>query len=322
VFGALCALPNCIASQTKEDMASLTLKSEDILEDAHMSEGIVIYLKNSGINDIQRYHGGLCRFAPLATLSLNSGFKASYECISEPENTDRPRIWKGRWRSKKDGCEKTLSVYSKIIHLLDPVIFQQRSKILSYMPSPDSADRDAMRRHAIGRHNQASVDATICYILSRIGELGLTPHAIQYLETVCGIADPYYYKITDDYLTFRDQGWFWSLAENGQQIHIEGDVPDEIRRLITTPPKENESLFDSVISLNSMGDEQEIPLTAKEIAEVAGTEVLEGELTEVADDFVIGDADEPLIELIGDLGGSVKGTPAVSYTHLRAHETG
>lgn len=297
------------ASPFKEDMASLTLRPEDILEEAHMSEGIVIYLKNSGINDIQRYHGGLRRFAPGEQLSLNSGFKTSYECIGSPEHC-APRIWKSNWRCKKDGAEKTIKAYSKIIHLVDPIVFQQRSKLLSYVPSPDAEERDLLRRHAISRHNQASVDATICYILSRIGELGLTPHSIQYLETVCGIADPYFYKITDDYMTLREERWFWSLADNGEQIHIEGTVSDEIRHLVLTPPKDDDIMCDSTISLNSAGDEQEIILSA-EIIEAGAGAVADADLAEIATDFVIGDlADEEPTELIGSGGGeSVKGTP-------------
>lgn len=222
-------------------MNNIRLRKEDIIDESHMSEGIVLYLKSSGIHDIQRYHAGLRRFTPVSSLTINSGFKSAYESVSTaPENLDG-RCWVGKWKHKRSGEVQTLKVFSKIVHLVDPILFQQRSQLLSYLPSPDASERDKLRRHAISRHNQASVDATVCYILSRLGELGLTPHSIQYLETICGVADKYKFKITDEIMTYRNQGWFWSLAEDGAQISFEGEFPENLKTWIKTPPKETDT---------------------------------------------------------------------------------
>ncbi len=279
-------------------MQSIKLRPEDILEDSHMSEGIVTYLKNSGIHDFQHYHAGLRRFASHETLTLSTAFKTLYECVSaEPEQL-APRIWRATWRHRGSGHEQIMKVYSKSIHLIDPITFQQRSQILSYMPSPDSNDRDALRRHAISRHNQASVDATVCYILSRIGELGLTPHSIQYLDTVCGISDQYLFKITDDFMTMRNDRSFWSLADGGNQLIIEGDISENSKKCLLTPPKDDDSMFASTASLDIILSVEDVP--AQVDAEIELKEAID-------DDFILGSIDETFE--INACGESVKGSP-------------
>lgn len=271
--------------------SKINLHHEDILDEAHMSEAIVTYLQSSGIHDIQRYHSGLRRFASTNVLTFNSGFKAKYHCISEnPEYTKNPRIWTGQWRSGE--VTRTLNVFSKIIHLVDPILFQQRSQILSYVPAPDSDQRDQLRRHALSRHNQASVDTTVCYILSCIGDLGITPHAIQYLETICGIANTYDYKITDDYMSFRNQRWFWSMAENGSKLTISGSVPEEISEWIRTQPNE-ESIVGMEESENfatGFSAPIEISLDAEQIQSIEAAVAVPCELVELVD-FTIGQAE-------------------------------
>ena len=150
-------------------MQAIKINPEDILDEEHISPGIINYLTYSGIHDFQRYHGGLRRFAPQESLTLNSGF-IGYDILDAvlPPEDIPGRIWRGHLRSRKAALEPVSlgKVYSKIIHMVDPFEFMQRSHILSYMPSPDASDRDKLRKHAISRYNQASVDATICYILS------------------------------------------------------------------------------------------------------------------------------------------------------------
>lgn len=284
-----------IACQIKEmttPVASkIQLRHEDILDEAHMSEAIVTYLQSSGIHDVQRYHSGLRRFASADVLTFSSGFKAKYHCISsQPEKTENPRIWTGQWISGE--VTRTLRVFSKIIHLVDPILFQQRSQILSYVPAPDSEQRDELRRHALSRHNQASVDATVCYILSRIGELGATPHAIQYLETICGIANEYEYKITDDYMSFRNQRWFWSMAEGGSKLTISGSVPDDITEWIRTPPKEESiaGMEESESFASGFGAPIEVNLDAEQIQSIEAAAATPCELVELVD-FTIGPAE-------------------------------
>lgn len=285
---------------------TIRLQPTDILEDAQMSEGIVSYLKSSGIHDIQRYHSGLRRFASKDDLTFRSGFKSKYTCVSkEPELGTNPRIWSSDWIKRADESHKTLKVFSKVIHLVDPILFQQRSQILSYMPAPDATDRDELRRHAISRHNQASVDATVCYILSCIGDLGLTPHTIQYLETVCGIATSYNYKITDDYMSYRHQRWFWSLAEDGQQLAVEGDVPEDIRRWILERPESDSDSADIPESESFHDGIAAIEMTVEPIAEAPTAELVECD----GSDFEIGAVDEEVHEIFIAPGmGSVRGS--------------
>ncbi len=203
----------------------MKITPEDILDSKTLSEGIVSYLNASGIKQVQRYHGGLRRFASASTLNLNSGFKCNSECSTFNGNIDpkNARLWSTDLitSSKPTDSAKQLNVYSKIIHLCNPFEFMKQNPLQSFMPAPNAESRDNLRKHAISRHNQASVDATVCYILSRLGESGLTPHSIKYLETVCGIADNYEYKITDDFLTLRRKPWFWKqVGENKMKIDI------------------------------------------------------------------------------------------------------
>ncbi len=238
----------------------IKLKSSDILDDKHLSEGIINYLTYSGVHDFQRYHAGLRRFASNDDLTLNSGFVSKLSCISSelPSNDDHiGRIWKGRWVDDSTGVTTDKKVFSKIIHLVNPFEFMRRSHILSYVPSPDSHDRDKLRKHAISRYNQASVDATICYLLSRIGKLGLSPATIDYYETTCGIADKYYYRITDDFMTLRTKRWFWSYADDGSLLRVEGgNISEELRDWILKKPKESE--IDMTDIDDYLGDQNEV----------------------------------------------------------------
>ncbi len=238
---------NQTLSDKKQEMSfaqGIKLKSSDILDDKHLSPGIINYLSNSGVHDFQRYHAGLRRFISNDDLTLNSGFVSGLSCISseEPSSEDMiGRIWTGKWTNDSTGETTDKKVFSKVIHLVNPFEFMRRSHILSYVPSPDSHDRDRLRKHAISRYNQASVDATICYLLSRLGKLGLSPATIDYYETVCGIADKYYYRITDDFMTLRTKRWFWSYADDGSLLRVEGtDIPEELRSWVLKKPEESE----------------------------------------------------------------------------------
>jgi hypothetical protein len=169
------------------------------------------------------------------------------------------------------------------------------------MPAPDASERDELRRHAISRHNQASVDATVCYILSCIGDMGLSPHTIQYLETVCGIASAYNYKITDDFMSYRHQRWFWSLAEDGKQLAVEGDVPEDIRSWIMTRPDsdstdipESESFHEGISAIEV--EVEPMAATDEELLECDGA------------DFEIGSVDEEIEILVAPGLGSVRGS--------------
>ncbi len=221
----------------------IKLNALDILDEKHLSEGLIDYLINSGVHDFQRYHGSLRRFAPNDELTLNSGFKSQWICSridSDNMNQSDWRKWKGTWTNTGTGESKEKTVFSKIIHLVNPFEFMRRSHILSFIPSPDSHDRDKLRKHAVSRYNQASVDATICYMLSRLGQLGISPATIDYYETVCGIADKYYYRITDDFMTLRTKRWFWSFADDGSLLRIDGqNIPDELREWVLKKPEDS-----------------------------------------------------------------------------------
>ena len=216
----------------------IKLNAADILDEKHLSEGIIDYLCSSGVHDFQRYHGGLRRFVPNDELTLNSGFKSNWTCLSATPILNN-RIWEGEWLNNETGVKEKKKVFSKIIHLVNPFEFMRRSHILSYIPSPDSHDRDKLRKHAVSRYNQASVDSTICYMLSRIGQLGLSPATITYYETICGIAENYSYRITDDFMTLRTKQWFWSYADDGSLLSIEGNnIPEELSSWIMKKPEE------------------------------------------------------------------------------------
>ncbi len=296
----------------------------DILESKALSEGIVSYLNASGIKDVQRYHGGLRRFASASTLNLNSGFKNNVECNTFTGNVNpkNNRLWKTTiTTSNSTESSKESNVYSKIIHLCNPFEFMKQNPIQSFMPSPNAESRDNLRKHAISRHNQASVDATVCYILSRLGDLGLTPHSIKYLETVCGIAENYEYKITDDFLTLRRKPWFWQqVAANGMKVDIidksieeENDDdemikidPETITKWIETAPEELDNDEEDILStstdepelLESPPSSPHLGMSASMMSFVAAGEEIASELREAEeDDFFCDDA--PPEQLVG-----------------------
>ncbi len=290
-----------------------------------MSEGIVKYLIHSGINDIQRYHGGLRRFASSEELTLNSGFRTTMKCINAelpPEEGHCGRIWSGVFEEADSETRKTSRVYSKIIHLVDPFEFMQRSQILSYIPAPDAHDRDKLRRHAISRYNQASVDATICYMLSRLGDLELSPATIKYYETICGIADSYNYRITDDFDTLRTKHWFWSFANNGELIRVEGkSVGEEVYKWICTKPEEDDLDNCSDFEIDTEAEAEGEP--SPSIDMTASNYTIESvcEEADIGAEIEEEDADEPPTQLmrINSDGASV-GNDSISTTDKMMEE--
>ncbi len=296
----------------------MKLSPEDILDNTPLSEGIVSYLNASGIRNTQRYHGGLRRFASAGSLSLNSGFKTNLQCVTciDNINPENKRLWKTTVRGLSTQ-PKELNVYSKIIHLCNPFEFMKQSPLQSFMPAPQAESHDALRKHAISRHNQASVDATVCYILSRLGEAGLTPHSIKYLETVCGIANNYEYKITDDFLTLRRKPWFWKQVESNdlKVVILDNETteesdddyvpvePEAIKQWIKLKPEEMDSDSehgDEIASeeLESSPPSPHLEMSASMMSFVAAGEEVASELREAEeDDFFCDDA--PPEQLIG-----------------------
>lgn len=293
---------------------NIKLNPEDIIDNAHMAEGIVQYLRFSGIHDIQRYHGGLRRFAPNEFLTLNSGFRSILSCTTailpeksykDPDdstNINEGKIWLGKFKDEK-GSVKDYKVFSKIIHLVNPFEFMKRSKILSYMPAPDAHDRDKLRKHAISRYNQASVDATICYILSRLGDMGLSPATTKYFDTVCGVADNYYYRITDDFLTLRKKYWFWSFADSESSLRVMGCTDEDIRKWVHTKPQqmfEEEDDEDEEEEEEEEEDKEEIHLSKLQSEE----EDVAIEELDLSDEIGILNLDEEPIQMVKPSDGS------------------
>jgi len=293
----------------------MKLSPENILDSVPLSEGILSYLNLSGIRNIQRYHGGLRRFDRAANLNLQSGFKTDTECnsIIGTPSAINSRLWAGKIKDKRNNTEKTTNIYSKIIHLCNPFEFMKQNPLQSFMPAPNAESHDSLRKQAISRHNQASVDATVCYILSRLGDLGLTPHSIKYIETVCGIADNYEYKITDDFLTLRRKPWFWKqVQEAGMKIDIKDvEVNDElmdcdtIKGWLETMPEDldddNQSWQQSLESeeTKTSPPSPHMEMSASMMSFVAAGEEVATELREAEEDDFLCD-DSPPEQLIGN----------------------
>lgn len=118
--------------------------------------------------------------------------------------------------------ETSVKVFVKVIHLLDPISLLRHEYMTPehpLLPQGENAWRNTLQKlHCT--NNQAYVDCMANHILSRFRELDLTPHCTLAYGSMVGIAQLYKYRITDDFMSYRQCRWFWRGIKN-QNAKIE-----------------------------------------------------------------------------------------------------
>ncbi len=208
----------------------------------------------SNYSHLQRYYPALDMFTiPDNILSYKNIELPSKYTISEwiSKDTECPKIWKAI-RTSTDNISETCNVFTKVIHLLNPIdILKERYTCPEHplIPQSDKTWKKTLNKiHS--RNNQAYVDAIANFILSHFRELDLTPHCVFYYGCYSGISNSYQFNISNEYDTYRQCRWFWkglqkhfarlTLINNDTTI-INDPKYEEFRKEIITCPLDDDS---------------------------------------------------------------------------------
>jgi hypothetical protein len=227
----------------------------------------------SNYTHLQRYNPALDMFTiPDSVLShKNLELPSKYQ-IDSWISQDKPKFWKAtrivtnssNEESKSEPCD----VFTKIIHLLNPIDMIKEKYVCPEHPLLPQSEKTwkstLLKLHS--HNNQAYVDATANFILSRFRELDLTPHCVLFYGSFTGISKSYQYNITNEYDTYRQCRWFWKgMESHSAKIVIQHDIDSEdipnyedIYKEITTCP------FD---------DDEELEQLDKSVEQVDNTDV-------------------------------------------------
>jgi hypothetical protein len=214
----------------------------------------------STIDHIQRYNPML----ELFPLPENIGNKLHLELpsmyqVSEWIEQYKPNFWKATRKTSTGTDVEPCEVYTKIVHLLNPIDLLKERYIQPahpFLPQVTSQWKETVQR-VHSQNNQAYIDYTLNYILSRFREMDLTPHTVLFYGSFTGISSKYKFNITNEYDTYRNCRWFWDgVKERRATIVVNEEVSEEIYNEIITPPfDEDEEVevdpFDDVASVGS-----------------------------------------------------------------------
>ena len=226
-----------------------TLQTEPCrIQDISVNE----YETFSNYTHLQRYNPALDLFTiPDSVLSHKNLELPSLYQIDSWISQDKLKFWKAT-RHIKDGPSEPCDVFTKIIHLLNPIDMIKEKYVCPEHPLLPQSEKTwkntLLKLHS--HNNQAYVDATANFVMSRFRELDLTPHCILFYGSFTGISNSYQYNITNEYDTYRQCRWFWKgMESHSAKIVVQHDIPsedipnyDEIYKEITTCPFNDEEL--------------------------------------------------------------------------------
>lgn len=179
---------------------------------------------------LQRYHPGLDTFIKGDSISRKDAVFQTRYTISDWKQTEdsSKNIFMCKRRDvlqsilEDSSGEVQTKVFVKVIHLLDPISLLRQEYMMPehpLLPQGENAWRNTLQKlHCT--NNQAYVDCMANHILSRFRELDLTPHCTLAYGSIVGIAQMYKYRITDDFMSYRQCRWFWRGIKN-QNAKIE-----------------------------------------------------------------------------------------------------
>ena len=188
---------------------------------------------------LQRYHPGLDAFPLGLSERLSAALPTRYS-IQEWLTTD-PSDSRFRTvrvadtttdKTSDDVSNQEAKVFVKTVHLLDPIALLQNEYTMPVHPLLPLGDQ-AWKNTLLKLHtqsNQAYVDAVASYVLGRLREQNMTPHAALSYGSMTGIADRYKFKITDEYDSYRQCRWFWKgLKTKSATLEVKRDEEDVMK---------------------------------------------------------------------------------------------
>jgi len=213
----------------------------------------------SNYTHLQRYNPALDMFTiPDSVLShKNLELPSNYQ-IDSWISQDKPKFWKATRRSIANPLEsEPCEVFTKIIHLLNPIDMIKEKYVCPEHPLLPQSEKTwkstLLKLHS--HNNQAYVDTTANFVLSRFRELDLTPHCVLYYGSFTGISKSYQYNITNEYDTYRQCRWFWKgMESHSAKIVLQHDINaedipnyDELYKEITTCPFDADEELEEIL---------------------------------------------------------------------------
>jgi len=258
----------------------------------------------STIDHMQRYNPMLELFPIPENVDnkLHLELPSMYQ-VSEWIEQYKPNFWKAtRKTATATGTDvESCEVYTKIVHLLNPIdVLRERyiHPIHPFLPQVTSQWKETVQR-VHSQNNQAYIDYTLNYLLSRFREMDLTPHTVLFYGSFTGISSKYKFNITNEYDTYRNCRWFWDgVKERRATIVVNDEVSEEIYNEIITPPfDEDEEVevepFDDTASVGSAVSVSFDTIQSDETS----LESDDAPLVEIEDSIDPGDPGDPVLVL-------------------------
>jgi hypothetical protein len=127
--------------------------------------------------------------------------------------------------------------FVKVTHLLDPCRWMQGKYTLpkdSGLPCHSKSWAAAWQKLQ-DPCNQAYVETIAAYALGRLREENVSPHFNAFYGAFCAKADAYQYNLSDDFQSYRHEGWFWHGRNKGlfdlrivNRTHPDKEIPEEV----------------------------------------------------------------------------------------------
>jgi len=157
---------------------------------------------------------------------------------------------------------ETCPAFLKVTHLLDPIQWIHGCYSLpkeNGLPWHHKAWSKTWQKLQ-DPGNQAYIETVASYALGRLRESGTSPHFNTFYGAFCARADTYRYNLTDDYMSYRHERWFWRGYDRklfafhfANQIEPGEPVPEEIIQ----------SLLERVYSEGSMSSSDASSMSSK-----------------------------------------------------------
>jgi hypothetical protein len=200
-----------------------------------------------GFQDVQTFYPGmgiLCSLkkAPEEDLWFDHSYRIADLLTQETEKSSGRVQIRIERNKEESGVEiQDISGFRKITHLLDPVRWLQGKYSLpkhAYLPWHQDSWEAAWNKLQ-DPMNQAYVEAVACYAFSKLRESDVSPHFHLFYGAFCAKANTYAYNITDTYMSYRHNRWFWTGQEkNLFKLSFDEDVPDEVKEALLHQPEE------------------------------------------------------------------------------------
>lgn len=188
-----------------------------------------------GFHDLQTYFPTLSKLFRITKHQSGSIWLDSKYRISAIDISGTSGVCSVGLTSNTDASGSPIQrkAFLKVTHLLDPIRWMKgeyslpRQAGLPWHTKTWSAAWTKLQDPA----NQAYIEVVASYALSRLRDLGISPHFNQFYGAFCANAETYRYNLTEEFKSFRNTRWFWHGQKRGlYKLHVSyaKDPNDEV----------------------------------------------------------------------------------------------